>query len=103
MIEARDLVKHYGVLRALDGLSLAVERGELVGLVGPNGAGKSTLIKILATLVYPDAGAAAIEGFDVVGASGKVRARVGYMPDVPGLYQDMRVREFRNILGAEEL
>ena len=94
MIEARDLVKHYGVLRALDGLSLAVERGELVGLVGPNGAGKSTLIKILATLVHPDAGAAAIEGFDVVGASGKVRARVGYMPDVPGLYQDMRVREF---------
>ena len=62
--------------------------------MGPNGAGKSTLIKILATLVYPDAGAAAIEGFDVVGASGKVRARVGYMPDVPGLYQDMRVREF---------
>jgi len=94
VIEARDLVKHYGVLRALDGLSLAVERGELVGLVGPNGAGKSTLIKILATLVHPDAGAAAIEGFDVVGASGKVRARVGYMPDVPGLYQDMRVREF---------
>ena len=94
MIEARDLVKRYGVLRALDGLSLAVERGELVGLVGPNGAGKSTLIKILATLVDPDAGAAAIEGFDVVGAPGKVRARVGYMPDVPGLYQDMRVREF---------
>ena len=94
MIDARDLVKRYGALRALDGLTLSVERGELVGLVGPNGAGKSTLIKILATLVCPDAGAAAIEGFDVVGASGRVRALVGYMPDVPGLYQDMRVREF---------
>ncbi len=93
MIDARDLVKRYGALRALDGLTLSVERGELVGLVGPNGAGKSTLIKILATLVHPDAGAAAIDGFDVVGASGRVRALVGYMPDVPGLYQDMRVRE----------
>src|SRR5213594_3865078 len=93
VIDARDLVKRYGALRALDGLTLSVERGELVGLVGPNGAGKSTLIKILATLVHPDAGAAAIDGFDVVGASGRVRALVGYMPDVPGLYQDMRVRD----------
>ncbi len=93
MIDARDLVKRYGPLRALDGLTLTVEPGELVGLVGPNGAGKSTLIKILATLVQPDAGTAAIEGFDVVGAAGRVRALVGYMPDVPGLYQDMRVRE----------
>jgi ABC-2 type transport system ATP-binding protein len=93
MIEARGLVRRYGALRALDGLTLAVERGELVGLVGPNGAGKSTLIKILATLIRPDAGQAAIEGFDVVGAPGRVRAVIGYMPDVPGLYQDMRVRE----------
>ena len=94
MIEARDLVKRYGALKALDGLSLSVAPGELVGLVGPNGAGKSTLIKALATLVHPDAGGAAIGGFDVVGAPGRVRALVGYMPDVPGLYQDMRVREF---------
>jgi ABC-2 type transport system ATP-binding protein len=94
VIDARGLVKCYGPLRALDGLTLAVERGELVGLVGPNGSGKSTLIKTLATLVGPDEGTAAIAGFDVVGAPGRVRALVGYMPDVPGLYQEMRVREF---------
>ena len=100
MIEARDLVKRYGTLHALDGLSLSVERGELVGLVGPNGAGKSTLIKTLATLVPPDAGGAAIEGFDVVGAPGRVRALVGYMPDTFASYDNMRVREYLDFFGA---
>ena len=94
MIAIEQLAKRFNGHRALDGFSLRVEAGELFGLVGPNGAGKTTLIKILATLVPQDAGAASIGGHDVQGEPRAVRAIVGYLPDVPGLYQDMRVAEF---------
>jgi ABC-2 type transport system ATP-binding protein len=94
MIEIERLGKNFGGRRALDNFSLRVETGELVGLVGPNGAGKTTLIKILATLQPPDAGQARIDGHDVGREPAAVRALAGYMPDIPGLYQDMRVREF---------
>lgn len=94
MIEIESLHKHYGKRAALENFSLRVETGELFGLVGPNGAGKSTLIKILATLLEPDSGRAVINDMDVGGAPAAVRSVVGYLPDVPGLYQDMRVEEF---------
>ena len=94
MIEIESLGKHYGRRAALENFSLRVEPGELFGLVGPNGAGKSTLIKILATLQLPDSGRARIDGKNVVADSNSVRAVIGYLPDVPGLYQDMRVEEF---------
>jgi ABC-2 type transport system ATP-binding protein len=94
MIDIESLGKHYGKRSALENFSLCVESGELFGLVGPNGAGKSTLIKILATLQPPDSGRAVIDGKDVVTNSASVRAVIGYLPDVPGLYQDMRVEEF---------
>ncbi|MGO9642895.1 MAG: ABC transporter ATP-binding protein [Candidatus Acidiferrales bacterium] len=71
-----------------------METGELVGLVGPNGAGKTTLIKILATLQPADSGSAAAANFNVSTAPASVRASVGYLPDVPGVYQDTRVDEF---------
>jgi len=94
MIEIESLHKSYGRRAALDGFSLRVEAGELFGLVGPNGAGKTTLIKILATLQKPNSGHARINGFDVTAAPAETRAVTGYLPDVPGLYQDMRVGEF---------
>jgi ABC-2 type transport system ATP-binding protein len=94
MIEIQGIRKSYNGVRALDGFSLRAEAGEIIGLVGPNGAGKTTLIKILSTLMRPDAGSARIAGFDVVQKPVAVRAAIGYMPDVPGLYQDMRVAEF---------
>jgi ABC-2 type transport system ATP-binding protein len=94
MIEVASLNKAYGRRAALENFSLSVEAGELFGLVGPNGAGKSTLIKILATLQSPDSGFARIDGKDVGVDAASVRAVVGYLPDVPGLYQDMRVEEF---------
>jgi ABC-2 type transport system ATP-binding protein len=94
MIEIQSLHKHYGRHPALEDFSLRVETGELFGLVGPNGAGKTTLIKILATLQPPDSGNARIGGHDVVAEPSAVRASIGYLPDVPGLYQDMRVEEF---------
>jgi ABC-2 type transport system ATP-binding protein len=94
MIEIESLHKQYGRHPALENFSLRVETGELFGLVGPNGAGKTTLIKILATLQSPNSGRARINDFDVVAAPAAVRAVTGYLPDVPGLYQDMRVEEF---------
>lgn len=94
MIEVSQIQKRYGDSRALDGFSLRVEKGELFGLVGPNGAGKTTLIKILSTLIRADSGSARIAGFDVATDPLAVKSVVGYMPDQPGLYQDMRVREF---------
>jgi ABC-2 type transport system ATP-binding protein len=94
MIEMQSLHKNYGRHPALENFSLRIQTGELFGLVGPNGAGKTTLIKILATLQPPDSGEARIDGHDVVTQPSAVRASIGYLPDVPGLYQDMRVEEF---------
>ena len=94
MIEIESLHKNYGRHSALEDFSLRIETGELFGLVGPNGAGKTTLIKILATLQPPNSGKARIDGHDVVAEPSAVRASIGYLPDVPGLYQDMRVGEF---------
>ena len=94
MIAVEQIRKSFDGTRALDGFSLRVERGELFGLVGPNGAGKTTLIKILSTLLAPDGGRAEIGGLDVTTHSRDVKRLVGYMPDQPGVYQDMTVREF---------
>jgi len=94
MIEVDALRKTFRGGRGLNGFSLRVESNELVGLVGPNGAGKTTLIKILATLVPASSGTAHVDGHDVAGDPRAIRAVVGYLPDVPGVYQDMRVGEF---------
>jgi ABC-2 type transport system ATP-binding protein len=76
-IEAEALVKSYGDVRALDGLSLAVPAGTIFGLLGPNGAGKSTTVRILTTLSRPDAGAARVAGHDVLSDPGAVRRAIG--------------------------
>jgi ABC-2 type transport system ATP-binding protein len=94
MIDVDTLRKTFGAGRGLNGFSLHSDRGELVGLVGPNGAGKTTLIKILATLQPFDSGAAHVAGHDVVTNPSAVRASMGYLPDVAGVYQDMRIDEF---------
>ena len=94
MIHVDAVTKHFNGTHALDGFNLEVERGELFGLVGPNGAGKTTLMKVLATLLVPDSGIAAIEGLDVTQSPREVKRVLGYMPDQPGVYQDMTVREF---------
>ncbi len=94
MIEVEQLGKRYNGAPALDGFNLTVAKGELFGLVGPNGAGKTTLIKILATLLQSSSGNARVAGIDVRQSRNAVKRIVGYMPDQPGLYQDMRLREF---------
>lgn len=94
MIEIDALRKSYRKSRGLDGFSLRLESNELVGLVGPNGAGKTTLIKVLATLLPADSGSVRVSGHDVSVDPVAVRASLGYLPDVAGIYQDMRIGEF---------
>jgi len=76
-IEARGLIRKFGTNRAVDGVDLAVPRGEIYGFLGPNGAGKSTTVRVLCTLLVPTAGSARVAGHDVVTESGEVRIRIG--------------------------
>src|ERR687894_185376 len=84
-IEARGLVKKYGEVQALDGLSLSVPEGVVFGLLGPNGAGKSTTVKILTTLSRADEGRARVGGHDVVDEAEKVRYLIGVVAQKSGL------------------
>jgi ABC-2 type transport system ATP-binding protein len=77
VIQASGLVKIYGKVHALDGLDLAVPEGTILGLLGPNGAGKTTAVRILTTLIQPDAGTATVAGIDVTKDPAKVRAQLG--------------------------
>ena len=84
MIEVIDLVKHYrasdgSVVRAVDGVSLAVARGEMVGLLGGNGAGKTTTLRVLATLLKPTSGTARVGGCDVLADPLGARRHLGYV------------------------
>ncbi len=92
-IEVSHVSKSYGKVKALDDVSFSVGKGEVFGLIGPDGAGKTSMFRILCTLLLPDAGKAAVEGFDVVQGMKEIRRRVGYMPGKFSLYQDLTVRE----------
>lgn len=76
-VSAQGLVKHFGKVKALDGVDLAVPRGTVLGILGPNGAGKTTAVRILTTLLRPDAGQAKVTGIDVAEQPGEVRRRIG--------------------------
>ena len=95
MLEAIDLVKRYGPVQALDGFSLHVEAGEIVGLVGHNGAGKTTFVEIVANLIRPDSGHVTIDGKDPAAA----RGRIGVAPQHLGLYPSISPREHLELFG----
>ncbi|MDH3300625.1 MAG: ABC transporter ATP-binding protein [Acidimicrobiia bacterium] len=94
MIEARGLTKHYGSLKALDNVDLDIPKGSIFGIIGPNGAGKSTAFLILATLLTPTAGWARVCGHSPMAEPAAVRRRMGYMPDVMGVYENLTVKEY---------
>ncbi|MGB9722992.1 MAG: ATP-binding cassette domain-containing protein [Chloroflexia bacterium] len=91
-IRIEGLHKHFGHVRALDGLDLSVESGLVYGFLGPNGAGKTTTLRILAGLARPSAGRAFVAGIEV--GKGDIRRKVGYLPEVPAFYGWMTPREF---------
>src|SRR5437667_11572162 len=100
VVETRELTKKYGRFVALERLTLSVERGEILGFVGPNGAGKTTTIKILVGLARPSLGSAMVAGTDCVADPRRIRRLVGYMPDIFGVYDNMRVGEYLDFFGA---
>jgi len=99
-IELRGVVKDYGPVRALSGIDLAVEPGQIFGFLGPNGAGKTTTIRILLDLIRPTAGEARVLGFDCQRDSLEVRRRVGYLPGDLRLYEGMRVGQFLDLIDS---
>ena len=92
-IEVNHVSKNYGQVKALDDVSFSVSKGEVFGLIGPDGAGKTSMFRILCSLLLPETGTAAVDGFDVVSQMREVRCRVGYMPGKFSLYQDLTVEE----------
>ena len=94
LIEARNLRKTYGALRAVHDVSFAVERGEVVAFLGPNGAGKTTTMKLLSGYLRADAGTASIAGHDVAAAPIEAKRHLGYSPEGAPAYGEMTVREF---------
>jgi ABC-2 type transport system ATP-binding protein len=94
IVRTDGLVKRYDGTLAVAGIDLAVDPGEIFGLVGPNGAGKTTTMRILATLLRPSSGDAEVAGWSVTRNPDEVRRVVGFMPDVFGVYDDMKVWEY---------
>jgi ABC-2 type transport system ATP-binding protein len=93
-IEANNLVKTFGDIRALNGLSFIVKPGEVYGLIGPNGAGKTTALRIIATLIGPSSGSARVFGFDVEKNPAQVRRIISYLPEEAGAYKNLSGREY---------
>jgi ABC-2 type transport system ATP-binding protein len=98
-IEAEGLVKHFGETRAVDGVDLRVERGSVYGVLGPNGAGKTTAIRMLATLLRPDAGTARVLGSDIVGEADAVRSKVSLTGQLASVDEELTGRENLIMLG----
>jgi len=100
IIEIRNLHKRFGTRKAVDGIELDVSSGEIFGLVGPNGAGKTTTMRMLVTLLQPDAGEILVGGHSISRAPREVRRQIGFMPDSFGVYGDMTVQEYLDFFGA---
>ena len=93
-IDARNLVKQFGSIRALDDLSFSVEAGEIYGLIGPNGAGKTTTLRVVSTLILPTSGEVNVFGLDAVKQAGEVRKVIAYLPEEAGAYPNLSGWEY---------
>jgi len=99
MIEARNLSKTYGSVRALEGASFEVRKGEVIGFLGPNGAGKTTTMKILTCFIAPTDGTAKVNGCDIWEDPIGARRAIGYLPEHTPLYTEMLVQEYLEFMG----
>jgi sodium transport system ATP-binding protein len=106
MIEVKDLRKHFGAVKAVDGVSFKARDGEITGLLGPNGAGKTTTLRMLYTLMTPDQGRVIVDDIDVARDAQAVRRQLGVLPDARGLYKRLTAREnieyFARLQGMDE-
>src|SRR5229473_4214668 len=94
MIQVEQLTKYYGAHAAIQNLSFTIERGEVIGFLGLNGAGKTTTLKILGCILIPTSGRVRIDGYDVLENPHEIRKRIGYLPDIPPLYEEMTVGSY---------
>ena len=93
-IELTDISKDYGAQKALNEVTLTIEKGQITGLLGPNGAGKSTLMKIITGAILPSSGAAMVNGVDVIASPLEVQRSLGYLPEHNPQYLELYVREY---------
>ena len=98
MIEVTGLSKRYGTYLAVENVSFSIKKGEVVGFLGPNGAGKSTIMNILTGYLSLTQGKVTIDGFDIAENPEEAKRRIGYLPELPPLYLDMKVREYLNFV-----
>ncbi len=99
MIEVSGLTKYYGLTRAIYDLSFTIEEGRIAGFLGLNGAGKTTALKILAGYLLPTSGSVRVAGVDLIASPDAMRARIGFLPEKPPLYDEMSVRGYLTYLG----
>src|ERR1700751_1040252 len=99
MITVKQLTKRYARNIAVDHISFEVSKGQIVGFLGPNGAGKTTTMRILTCFMPPTSGTATVAGFDVLDKPLEVRRQIGYLPETPPLYPEMRTTEYLTFVG----
>lgn len=100
MLRMEHVKKSYGMQLALDDLNMEVCDGALYGFVGPNGAGKTTAIRLMCGLLHPDEGTVLIDSMDAGSSAGALKARIGYVPDYFGTYQNLTVREYMDFFAS---
>ena len=96
MVEIQNLTKYYGNKAALKGISFTIKENEVLGFLGPNGAGKSTTLNIMAGVIPATGGSVKIQGYDIAQQPVKAKRCIGFLPEIPPVYPDMKVREYLN-------
>jgi len=100
MIKVQEISKNYARTVAVDRISFEVQKGQIVGFLGPNGAGKTTTMRILTCFLPPTSGTATVAGFDILERPLEVKRRIGYLPETPPLYPEMRTDEYLTFVGS---
>jgi ABC-2 type transport system ATP-binding protein len=99
MITVNGLTKRYAHTTAVDQISFEVKQGQIVGFLGPNGAGKTTTMRMLTCFLTPTSGTATVAGFDILEQPLEVKKRIGYLPETPPVYPEMRIAEYLSFVG----